>query len=74
MDAVGGRTIDLEYTLATLFDAYRLIEGERVAGTGAIPVGRDHGYPIGMLDQALGQQPDSGRVEPVIVGNQNMHA
>ena len=53
--------------------ADRHVEGQRIAGAGAVAVRRDDQDLVAGVAQALGEDPDAGRIDAVVVAYQYAH-
>ena len=73
MDAVGRRARDAVAAVVHAGDADGLVERQRIAGARAVAIWRDDGDAADD-SQTFGQYAYAGRVDAVVVGNQNSHA
>jgi hypothetical protein len=72
-DAVGGRAAHGERALVDGAHAQRLVQGERVAGAGLVGLGRHDPDVVGELLRDLAQSVQAGRVDTVVVGEEDAH-
>ena len=53
--------------------AHRHVEGQRIAGAGAVAIGRDDEHVVAGFAQSRGEDPDAGGVDAVVVADQYAH-
>ena len=73
VDAVGRRAVDAPGVFVVANHADRHVQGQRIAGAGAVAVGRDHQHLVAGLAQASGEDADAGGVDAIIVADQDTH-
>ncbi len=73
VDAIGRRTGHRHGVVVDALEPDRQIQGQRIAGAGAIAVGCDHCHFVPGLAQYGCQHPDARRVDTVIIADQDAH-
>ena len=72
MHAIGGRTVDVEEAALRPAHGEWPVEGERIGGTAAVALRRDH-RNLRQRREHFGQQRDARREVAVIVAQQDAH-
>src|SRR5690606_35905326 len=73
VDAVGGRAEHAPDLRLDLFHPQRHVQGQRVAGAGAVAVRGDDQDLVAGIAQALREDADAGGIDAVIVADQYAH-
>ena len=73
-DAVGRRSLDGVTALVERAHAQRIVERERMRHAGLVEFRRHHPDIVGQRARDLGAGVEAGRVDAVVIGNQDTHA
>src|SRR5690606_7386488 len=71
--AVGGRAVHAPHVLLQLLHAQRHVQGERIAGAGAVAIRRDDQDLVAGIAQTLREDADARGIDAVIVADQYAH-